>query len=134
MNIGYLGKTPLGNLYRCKYSGRVAIEKWMKFVSPVLPQCPTAEPVHKTLDQELIKAKRKESIDAFNEMDANCNTCKHFVRLKADNAKGSNSASNFVYGNCSNNGQIELIPYKRDGYQIMVHVADYLGMPCWEKR
>jgi hypothetical protein len=132
--IGYLGKTPLGDLYRCQYSGRVAIEKWMKFISPVLPQCVSAEPVHKTLDQELINKKRKESIYAFNEMDANCNACKHFIRLKADNSHGANAASNFVYGNCSNNGKIELIPYKREGYQIMVHVADHMGMPCWESR
>ena len=133
--IGYLGLTPLGKLYRCQYTARVAIEKHMKFIASVLPQCPVSEAVHATLDQNLIKEKRKESIAAFNEMDENCNTCKHFVRIKSDNKKGSNAASNFVYGNCANKqADLSKIPYKREGYDIMVHVADYIGMPCWEER
>jgi hypothetical protein len=132
--IGYLGRTPLGDLYCCHYSGLVAIEKHMKFIAPVLPQCPVPEAVHATLMQDEIKEARKQSIKAFNEMDKNCNTCRHFERLKSDNEKGSDSASNFVYGDCKNNGRIDLVPLKRDGFQIMVHVADYMDMPCWEGR
>lgn len=117
--IGYMGETPLGSLYKCHYSGHVAIEKHMKIVSPVLPQCPVGEAM---FDCELSRQKRKESIQAFHEMDRNCNQCKHFNRTHADNKKGSHPASNFVYGHCHINDSIK------------VHVADWMGMECWESR
>ena len=132
--IGYLGETPLGSLYVCRYSRMVAIEKWMRFISSVYPQSPVLLAVHARLNQDIIKAERKEDISAFNAMDENCNACKHFKRLKSDNEKGSSAASNFVYGDCMNDGQVQLIRNKRDGYQIMVHVADYMGMTCWVAR
>lgn len=97
-----------------------------------MPQAPVTEAYY---DCALAKQNRKLALSAFNEMDANCNTCQHFKRLESDNAKGSNSASNFVYGNCkSQQSQANKIPYYRDGYQVMVHVADYLGMTCWQPR
>lgn len=133
--LGYLGRTPCGDLYKCRYSGQLAVEKHMRFIAPIMPQCPASEAVHATLKQDVIKTERKASLQAFNEMDANCNACKHFVRMWADNKKGSNAASNFVYGNCSSqNGRPDLIGLKREGFQIMVHVADCMNMPCWESR
>lgn len=138
-DIGFLGVTPLGKLYRCHYTNHVCIEKYIKLVASMLPQCPVAEAMFfsdelPTLKQKAIE-NRKKSTQAFNEMDANCNTCKHFDRLNADNKKGSNSASNFVYGNCNNpNAELNKIPYQREGYQVMVYVADWMGMACWKSR
>lgn len=137
--IGYLGRTPLGDLYKCHYTGHIAIEKYFTLVGSVLPQSPVAEAMFTSdLLPEISKSakqKRKQSFAAFHEMDANCNACKHFKRLQADNKKGSSSASNFVYGDCSNpKAELEKIPYKREGFHVMCHVDDYMGMNCWEPR
>ena len=109
---------------KCRYTG---VTDNLIMRPNVLPQ--VSSPIYVAKDaMHLYKAE----VAAFQEHDANCNACKHFDRLKADNEKGSNPASNFVYGNCKNNGQYDKL--KSDGYQIMVHVADYMGMPCWESR
>jgi hypothetical protein len=103
----------------------------MRFLASEVPQVKTTKPVYGEEGMRL----RKESFRLFHANDANCNTCRHFVRVKADNAKGSNAESNFVYGNCSNpKKELDIIPYKASGYEVMVHVADWMGMPCWEDR
>lgn len=118
---GYLGRTPLGKLYRCWYSGQIAIARHMKFIASPLPQAPAPIAVHATLQQDLIKKKRKESLQAFAEMDRNCNTCKHFTRTHTSK-KGTPSPAAFIYGHCHINQNIK------------VHAADWMGMECWEPR
>ena len=135
----YLGMTPKGKLYKCDFTKHVCVEKYMKLVAPVLPQSPVSAVIFDSdeLPDLKLRAKqaRKRSISNFNEMDANCNTCAFFHRLKADNAKGSSSASNFIYGNClSKDGLHKQILLKREGYQVMVHAADFMGMICWQNR
>jgi hypothetical protein len=130
-HIGFIKDTEHGKLYKCHYTGHIALEQEMVFEPSPMPQCPATLARY---DSEESRLKRKESFSAFNEMDANCNTCKHFNRQHADNAKGSHPASNFVYGSCRNEqGKPELSPYKSE-FQIMLHVADYMGMQCWEAR
>lgn len=131
---GYLGRTPVGDLYECRYGGGVAVEKYFTFVAMIVPQVSGSEAMK---DTPTSKAARKESVRRFHEVDANCNTCRHFSRLHADNARGSSAAANFVYGDCLNHeGTPERSPYygRQHTFQIMTHVADFVGMPCYEGR
>lgn len=65
------------------------------------------------------RAAMKQSHRDFNDMDANCNTCKNLSRVNAEKSKHG-----FLYGTCN-------IKTK----EIMTfHPDDYMGMPCYEQR
>lgn len=120
------------NQVKCRYTGVVGNASDMAMRPNIVPQ------VSKSIyfaDTPEAHAAYKFEIKAFNENDANCNTCKHFKRMKSDNAKGSSSSSNFVYGDCLNvDGKPEILPNQAVGFKVMVHVADFIGQPCHELR
>lgn len=93
------------------------------FIGPVMPQvngtyvCATNA-----------YAAYKSSTQNFNEMDANCNTCRKFIRLPHKKDK-----SGMLKGQCN------LMPenpqaYMRNGDVYFVHPEDWMGMQCWEAR
>lgn len=128
---GYRGRTPLGDLYQCQHTGIVALKKHMIFVPAILPQAPGTYSQHNSVAGF---AARKLDIADFNENDANCNTCKNFIRQATDKVKGKPS-SGFVFGQCSSaKKQLDKITYKTEGFEVTVPVADWLGIPCWEAR
>ena len=60
-------------------------------------------------------------IAAFHQNDANCNTCKHLIRV----AFKREQPSDLMPGKCGHH------PYKPD---ILFHPDDWMGMKCWEPR
>ena len=129
---GYIGQGLGGTVYECVYTHKRGYEHNFKFMPYILPQASGQEAVYNSPEA---LARRKQSQADFNEMDANCNTCGSFIRQKSDNAKGSHPASNFVYGDCTNkDARLDLLPNKSKEYKVMVHVADYIGQPCWKAR
>ena len=60
----------------------------------------------------------QEEARAFNEWDANCNTCRHLTRVPCEPRCGSPHD-----GIC----QLKQVP-------IRFHPDDWMGMSCWEAR
>lgn len=72
----------------------------------------------------------KYEVACFNEVDANCNTCKWLSREKHPKHKGGE-----LEGWCDNpNSRLDRLHYKPEGAKIMFHPEDCMGMPCWEAR
>lgn len=71
----------------------------------------------------------KESAAAFNEIDANCNTCVQFHRLPHQR-----EPARFLRGECHKAPRSHPLMYRRSGNEFWVHPADFMGMGCWEPR
>lgn len=69
----------------------------------------------------------KASKAAFNENDANCNTCKHLQRVPHEKSRGG-----FLYGKCGK-GIVEHQYPVKDGI-IMFHPDDPMLRECWSPR
>jgi len=74
----------------------------------------------------------REERDAFNESEANCNTCKFLERIQRPK-----EPSRMQYGRCTNPGaRIDRHPY-RDRIEegvLTFHADDWMGMPCYVYR
>lgn len=73
-------------------------------------------------------AAKKQSHHLFNQMDANCNTCKHLDRIKH-----SKDSAGFLYGACKIDSQDQKHYQVRNGV-MMFHPDDHMGMECYESR
>ena len=65
------------------------------------------------------EAERKKEVNYFNEIEANCNTCKHLRRVPHEKCK-----SGFLYGKCK----------ESKGEIMQFHPDDPMYMPCYEPR
>lgn len=113
--------------YQCDYTGRVTSE--IEMHGALVPGVKRKVPVSNTPEA---RSARKASAVAFHAMDANCNTCKHLVRVPHE----KNSAG-FLYGKCSNaSGCPDKSPYasRQAGDVMLFHPDDWMGMPCYESR
>lgn len=70
----------------------------------------------------------KESAAAFEEMDANCNSCIAFHRLPHDRAPDK-----LMRGWCNFATDHPLI-YRKRGHEFWVNGSDNMSMPCWASR
>lgn len=71
---------------------------------------------------------------AFNENDANCNTCRHLIRVPSD--KHRSKVAGLLYGRCAGPMVAAAHPYADrmlDGV-FPFAPSDWQGMPCWEPR
>lgn len=119
------------NVYLCKYTKKLVKGSEAIWRGAIHPQVrftyahsPGFEP------------HRKQEQSEFNDMDANCNTCKHFKRKFVDKCM---SPAAFIYGDCDNKEiSYKDFPYKpydnKHRTLIMLHPADYMGMACYENR
>lgn len=114
------------NLYRCHYSGEPVSLGASIFIGPCVPQ------VHGTyVCHPAAKPAFQESKRAFDESEANCNTCRHLHRVVHKRSAG------VLYGRCLSPAQdMGAHPYRdRIVYGVMpFHPDDYMGMPCYEAR
>ena len=100
-------------LYTCQYTGlKVALEGSI-FLGPCAPQVNGTYVCHPTALPAFKKSKRM-----FDESEANCNTCKHLVRIKHAPRKDGQ-----LQGTCP-----------AVGTELMFHPDDHMGMPCYEQR
>ncbi len=78
------------------------------------------------------KHAKKESHRLFNEMDMNCNNCKHLDRVKRE----KNSAG-FLFGKCLSDDRFltdSPYAYAEENDVMMFHPDDWMGMLCYEQR
>ena len=81
---------------------------------------------------------------AYNEMDRNCNACKHLIRVDSP-PKGKPYM--LWHGKCNSpNPRFDVHPYGPKAYEKLpekyklpegvfgFHPNDWMGMPCWEPR
>lgn len=76
----------------------------------------------------------KDEAKAFNENDANCNTCRHLIRVASD--KHRSKIAGLLYGRCGGSLVVAAHPYADrmvDGV-FPFAPSDWQGMPCWEPR
>lgn len=74
----------------------------------------------------------KQSAQWFHESEANCNTCKHLVRVVHKKSKDG-----FLYGKCNSKTQdIELHQYRGEwvGDIMKFHPHDPMHMSCYDSR
>ena len=97
-------------IWLCPYTKNLVTIGKHIFIGPCMPQvngtyvcAPDAMPAY------------KESKAAFNEMDANCNTCANLERVKHEKKRGG-----FLLGKC-----------KKTEQNIRFHPDDWMGMECW---
>jgi hypothetical protein len=105
----------LGNeVYQCQYSKKlVSIDKAI-FLGALIPAVSGTFVCH----PEYGPPARKQSKIWFDEMDANCNTCKNLERIQHKKC-----TAGFLQGIC-----------KIKGEQIKFHPDDWMGNECWEQR
>lgn len=87
--------------------------------------------VKRIWNANLSKGERKESRRCFDELDANCNTCVHLVRV----ANNKSTDGGFLTGTCEHQDEYPH-PYKareRNGVMLF-HPNDFMGMPCHKLR
>ena len=99
-------------LYNCQYTGlKVRIDDAI-FLGPCTPQVSGTYVCHPAALPAFRKSKR-----AFDEHEANCNTCQHLERVPHEKRKDG-----LLLGRCHLKAS------------IWFHPDDYMGMHCYEQR
>ena len=101
-------------VYRCQYTKKLVFLDWC-YIGPCIPQLSGTYICHSVGGLEAFK----KSKTAFDESEANCNTCKHLQRLPHDKRDG------LMRGICLNH------PYKPE---VKFHPDDWMGMSCYKHR
>lgn len=99
-------------LYTCQYTGLKVSREDAIFLGACTPQVNGTYVCHSTALPAFRKSKRM-----FDESEANCNTCKHLVRVKHEPRKDGQ-----LRGTCKNNTD------------LLFHPDDFMGMNCYEQR
>ena len=104
-------------IYKCRYSDQLVGGQDAKFSGAFIPG---VNVIHVMGNSKQTYAAEKQSRTFFDEMDANCNTCKHLIRNNVGKVKGG-----FLYGTCAIsaiNGVMQFHPH------------DPMNLICWEGR
>lgn len=107
-----LNKPNAEGLYECQYTGLKVSLKDAIFLGACTPQVNSTYVCHPTALLSFRKSKR-----IFDESEANCNTCKHLVRVKHEPRKDKQ-----LQGSCKNHTD------------LLFHPDDFMGMNCYEQR
>ena len=100
-------------VYICQYSKKlVSVDKAI-FLGALIPSVSATFVCHPDG-----KEARKQSKKNFDEMDANCNTCKNLERIQHKKC-----TAGFLQGIC-----------KIQDVKIKFHPDDWMGKECWESR
>ena len=99
-------------LYTCQYTGLKVSREEAIFLGACVPQVNGTYVCHPTALPFFKKSKRN-----FDESEANCNTCKHLVRVKHEPRKDG-----MLQGEC------QTMP------NLLFHPDDFMGMNCYEQR
>lgn len=112
-------------VYRCQYTEREVRFGDHVFLGAVVPQVRGAY-----VCRPDAKAAFRASRQAFNESEANCNTCRHLQRVPHEKSRAG-----FLYGRCEC-ADLSAHPYaSRIVNGVMpFHPDDFMGMPCYEAR
>jgi hypothetical protein len=112
-----VGIDDFGNtLYQCHFTKKLVSTENSIFLGAVVPQVKGSY----VCSPDALEF-RKISIKAFNEVDANCNTCKNLERLPHEKQHPAAPHK----GNC------KLHPYAT---KVTFHPDDWMGMVCWQTR
>ena len=112
-------------VFRGHYSGELVRASQAVYVGPVIPQAPLCY-----VDGPNGRAARAKSVRAFDENEANCNTCRHLIRLP-----GSKGVSGLLRGRCAGTADWSWHPYPADRGGVMRFAPDdWMGMACYEQR
>ena len=101
----------MNEVHYCHYTGKPIPAGEEIVVGAIIPN---VKAKYYVSDIELHKRSKR----LFDESEANCNTCKHLVRVKHDKCR-----SGFLYGKCA-----------KDGAELMFHPDDPMHMACYQQR
>lgn len=111
------------------YTERLVKASECSFFGAVIPQANCRYVDHAVLGKQA----RKDSFRTFADSEANCNTCKHLVRVPHEKSRDG-----FLRGQCLNRlRKWEAHPYVNSfaEYGCMIfHPDDPMHMPCYESR
>jgi len=110
-----IGIDDQGNeVFVCQYSKKLVSTDKAIFLGALIPSVSVTFVCH----PEYGPPARKQSKIWFDEMDANCNTCKNLERIQHKKC-----SAGFLQGVC-----------KVSGEKIRFHPHDWMGKKCWEQR
>ena len=104
-------------IYKCRHSGQFVGGLDAKFTGAFIPG---VKAVYVMGVNQEAKDAQKQDRAWFDEMDANCNTCKHLNRIKRKKSKYG-----FLHGACN---------IKAIAGDMQFHPHDPMDMKCWEGR
>lgn len=110
--------------YRCHYTNALAIVDDVVQVGAIIPGVKAKYAIVKTMIHL-----HKESRELFNLSDANCNTCKEFVRVRHDK-----DISGLLQGRCKIAPERHILLYRKSGDTFWIHSDDAMHMQCYKPR
>jgi hypothetical protein len=109
-------------VFVCQYTGVFVAAGEAIFIGPVMPNV-NGTYVCATDAMPVFRAQKT----SFNELDANCNMCRHLER-----AQRPKNIGGFLFGRCAKGIDPKL--YSTVDGLNQFHPEDYMGMTCWEAR
>jgi hypothetical protein len=110
--------------FRCQYTKKLVACDVAIMLGAVMPQV-TCTFVCAPDALEAFRASKRE----FDALDANCNSCENFVRVKHDK-----SPYGFLRGTCGIGVLPDHMVYDIEDNVFWIHPDDHMGMPCWKAR
>lgn len=111
-------------VYVCHYTGQLVSTAEAIILGACIPQAIGTYVCARDATEAFKDAKR-----AFDELDANCNACINFVRLKHDK-----DPLGLVRGSCGKGKVPTVMVYRISAGEFWVHPEDHMGLSCWEAR
>jgi hypothetical protein len=114
-------------VYRCRYTDQLV---WADIAFVVGATMPGVKARY-VITPDARQAHRNSGI-AFHDSEANCNTCRHLVRVRHAKCR-----SGFLRGRCAHpSPQLDASPYfnRMEGDVMVFHPDDPMHMPCYESR
>ena len=105
------------SIYKCRHTAKLTGGKDAKFTGAFVPGVKAVYVMSNSLEAY---AAEKQSRADYDEMEANCNTCKHLTRSNVGKVKGG-----FLYGTCA---------IKAVASAMQFHPHDAMNMGCWVGR
>lgn len=112
-------------VFRCQYTDALVTASKSIYLGAAIPQVTCTYVCAPDATEAFKESKR-----AFDEMDANCNACVHFIRLPFERAR----AYGKVKGQCGKNLIPDRMVYGIEDPVFWVHPDDHMGLECWEQR
>jgi hypothetical protein len=110
--------------FRCQYTKKLVACDEAIMLGAIIPQV-TQTFVCAPDAQEAFRISKRQ----FDELDANCNSCTNFERVKHDK-----NPNGFLRGQCARGIVPEHQAYDKDGKIFWIHPDDHMGMECWKAR
>lgn len=113
--------------YRCHYTKELVSADQSRIIGSLIPQANVRFVI---ADTPAARALHAQSVAAFAESEANCNTCRNLVRVPHPKRPGG-----LLYGRCAATPVDHPYASRTDAAGVFPFPPeDWMGMKCWQKR